>query len=522
MKKDKNTVSFWYQLWHKYGQLIALYAIISAITFLWSAIYALDNPAAGEAFAYNIVIVSAIMTAGFTAFVVASGVGVAAFFSSLLLGWGIRNIYRELNTQKMQNALPDYNGGDYLFIQDISKSLEDNKARIESVKNCIEKGDTLGILLYQKPSISIYRIGPGGEKESFIIDRKEMVSDFADTDFTQETPETFRQYAQYCAGEFLNYCENFRIGLPGANAVDVAAMYMKVPARIAVTFALLLFSVFAFAQTKTDRVLNGIGQTANSVPKSGAVISYTFQKGTVTRTGDGVKNIAALVDNGRPGANSDILGELVGIDIDGVAIAATREKHNAQDKETKERVRPLFASTEQAVNTSLPDSVSFNDKIKETDKIAKNLVKVWNNHAIAIALSNTFNYVLYFIVYLAFIFNYISNSAVSESRLGFYKKIKYGDGIYTVGSFFRFLAWICNVVCGVILLSYIAYCLFVEESIVSIFGIVFNWTFIKLIIMVVATLAVERIGDYFLKNPKHGGGEWDGNNGLGRPNNGNR
>lgn len=513
MNNAQETVSFWYQLITKHKQTIALFTLLNAIIFVMSGIFALENPAAGEAFAYNVTIISGIMTFGFVGVICLTGMGISFFFFSLLSGWSINHLSDRIRLAKMANTLPYYTGGDVFISQSLTMSVEENQRLIDAYQTALPDGDTMGVCLYQKPVITVVT-RKGAALNASTINRGELVPEFETCDFSRETPETFLQYVKLAQQSFLDYCANQRIALStGDNVLRIVAQTMVTPRAMSTIVFVLAFCASSFAQTKTQRVIDGLGTAAHTVPAAGKQVVYTFEKGNITRTADGANSVSGLIaSTGRVGADADNFGALVGVDIAGVQIAA------AKKIEQKEQPKPLFQTRMDAAGAALPDSANFQQQLTQLDKESKKLAELGLSNGLAIFMSTTFKYIMALFLYLAFVSQFISNTSVNESRLDFYRGIKYGGMIYSVGSFFRFFAFAFNVICAVVLLTYVAYCLFVVDSIMPIFGLVFSWGAVKLGAMMAITKGVEMLLDVMLKNPKTSGGggnnhpgKWDGN-----------
>lgn len=514
MNNAQETVSFWYQLITKHKQTIALFTLINAIVFVMSGIFALENPAAGEAFAYNVTIISGIMTFGLVGSLAATGIGVAAFFSTLVLGWGIGHLAERIRLLQSAKALPYYTGGDVFLPQDLTLSVEENQRRIEAQQKALTDGDTMALCLFRKKDITLFTRNHEGVN-ALTLGRGELVPEYETCDFSIESPESFIAYVKVAHESFMNYCANQRIALSkGEDILRITAQTMVTPSRVLSTIIFVLaFCASTFAQTKTQRVIDGLGTAAHTVPAAGKQVVYTFEKGNITRIADGANSVSGLIaSTGRMGADADNFGALVGVDIAGVQISA------AKKIEQKEQPKPLFQTRMDAAGAVLPDSANFQQQLTQLDKESKKLAELGLSNGLAIFMSTTFKYIMALFLYLAFISQFISNASVNESRLDFYKGVKYGATIYSIGAFFRTFGFIFLIICGTVLLTYVAYCFFVADSIMPIFGLIFSWGAVKLGAMMAITKGVEMLLDVMLKNPKTSGGggnnhpgKWDGN-----------
>lgn len=495
--KTENPVSNWYQIAdfiRRKKDFICIYALLSGISFVLSAIYSLQNPAAGEAFAYNLTLISGVMTLGLVGVCAAAGIGFAAFFSALLLGWSIQKVAHERRMLALSNRVPEFDGqSDHLFVI----GPGDNREKIEQlqgIESGLQDGVIVGLLQYRQPLITVIHKKKGIERGQ--ISRADLLPDFSGRDFANETAQTFGEYASRARNEFAAYCANVRLQLPGATLYDLASSGLKTSYAI---IALLLFALPAFAQTKTERVNMGLGAAAQTVPKKGVLVSYTFSKNTITRYGDGINTVSGLINSdGRAGSDADNMGELTGVDIAGLAIKAVPQTKQPQP----EKPKPLFQSRIESAVPVLPDSVQFKQQLTRLDQMVQDMIDVGFANSVAIYASKTFYYGIHFLLYFTILCQFISNSAVNESRLSFYGGVKYGKGIYKVGAGARFFAWIGWIVCAVIFLIYVFYCLSVENGIGGIFAMIFSVNTLKLAFAIAITYGIERIADKFLKNPK--------------------
>jgi hypothetical protein len=507
-ENTKTSVSNWYRMTaflRRYRHVLILCPLLFAAVLLVSGIFSLEFPAVGEALMYNTTIIVGLLQFGFTATVILFGIGAAALFATLLMEWSIQRLAAEIRLAALAKQLPQYEGGDFLCIQ----NLENGAETIRSA-NAIEKAlpidSFMGLLLYQSNAIVVKHKTKGGVVEQ-VIERKDFVPDFPSTDFTTESESTFWQYVRYARPAFQNFCAAVRVK-EMAQLGQGAGAYIAQTMKTVCLALFLLFSVGLSAQSKTERVNTGLGAAAQVVPKAGATVVYTFQNGGVTRTADGKLTVAQLVASGRIGADADDKGALLGVDIAGLAITAAPQTKAAQPEQPK----PLFQTRKEAVLNAVPDSIEFKEKLSRMDEMMQKMVDSGLANGISIAASKTFYYGIHFLIFFAFVCQFISNSAVNESRLGFYNGIKYGKTIYRIGSFFRLGAWLGLVACSTILLTYIFYCLAVENGLAGIFWLIISWNTLKLGFAVLAVFAVERVSDILLKNPKTEGGGYSGHN----------
>lgn len=131
MEKSEKAVSFWSQLLSKNTTFIFRCAVLNLCLFGYSFLFGWINPSAGEAWAYNLTLICGVLTAFFVGTVAASGLGIAVFFSSLVLGWSIRHARIQITGEDELPMLPENSEGDMLFIQSLNQSAADNVARFK-------------------------------------------------------------------------------------------------------------------------------------------------------------------------------------------------------------------------------------------------------------------------------------------------------------------------------------------------------------------------------------------------------
>lgn len=507
--KTENSVSNWYQItdfiWQK-RQWVALYTLLSTISFVSSAIYSLQNSAAGEAFAFYLTLISGALMFGLVGMCAAAGIGFAAFFSALLLGWSINRVAEEWRLAAIAKQLPQYDGGDHLYIHSPDNTAESLR-RLDDIERALPDGQFLGTLIYRNPQIIIIQKSRSGTNKKMIADRKDFVPEFAQVDFLSETPQTFLEYAKAAQREFIMWCANERAQLSGATLYEMAQRGLKTSYAI---IALLLFSLPAFAQTKTERVNMGLGAAAQTVPQQGKVISYTFAKGTITRHADGVNTVAGLINAaGRVGSDADNMGELTGVDIAGLAINAVPQTKQPQP----EKPKPLFQSRIESAVPVLPDSTTFEQDLHGAENyfdaqytvLNQMFGKVW-----ASRLTGTFINLILILFLLSVFFSNICNNEVIINR-----GRTYNAKLSAMAQFFMFVAFVLGIVAVTpILAGAMWYVL--EGYIGSAIMVVLQWKAIVTVIMllIMRSLVVKFV-DWLFVAPKQNNGAFHDHGGNG-------
>jgi len=182
--------------------------------------------------------------------------------------------------------------------------------------------------------------------------RADIVPGYASNAAT-ETEEEYNEFLYLAYHQLNDYFLDNRKKVYG----NVKESFLGVAARFA-CFAFLVIAPFAlFAQSKTERVQNGVPQIAANVYAKGIGIQYNFASGEITRTSDGTANVAQLVAQSRPGADADNMGE-----FKGAVVGTTYYEAKKTDPP-----QPLFTSNMVPHNMAIqvPDSLKVVTGIEE-------------------------------------------------------------------------------------------------------------------------------------------------------------
>jgi len=503
MENSEKTVSFWYQLLQKNQNFIFRVFTINLVIFGYLFLFGLIVPSAGEAWAYNITLILGILSACFIGLIAASGIGIAVFFSSLMLAWGVKHVRKEIKRDggQTQYALPESLSGDILYIEDTAATNPENLARIEAYRAKIKDGCYLCLLLYRNPLI-VFECGT----KSWAINRSELET--SGFDYSRESVLEFTDFAQMWRTKFAAYCAERKTSL-GVNAMDVAITSLRVTA----TIALLLFASVLGAQ-KTEIVKSALGASANAKPREGSEVVYSFQKGDIKRTATGAHSIAELITHQRPATvDANDKGAFVGCSVDGIAIATVAV--NKQPDNAKPAPLMADVATTKPINLAIPDSVTAQRAINEIDKEIKEGSKDIGRFSAQWFYSDTFRLGTNILLLLFLVFRFISNTATNETRVNAFGGTAYGGWALTVGQFVKFAAWILGLIVIVpVLITFGFY--FLDGEIGKAFGVFFNFQIGAFIALALIFTFFEWILDYLLKNPKQIGGGLNDNRGVSR------
>ena len=131
------------------------------------------------------------------------------------------------------------------------------------------------------------------------------------TNAAKETWDEYLYFLEMAAPAIREYITRDRARKEGGAAALLAQMAGRASGVIA---ALLIFAMPAFAQSKTVRLTEYLGNRATLiVPKQGEPFEATFQEAPIKRTGDGQKNLLLLLQSGAAFTYADNAGPLLAV-----------------------------------------------------------------------------------------------------------------------------------------------------------------------------------------------------------------
>jgi len=200
---------------------------------------------------------------------------------------------------------------------------------------------------------------PANEDDPFqdeIMDVRSAMAGQA-TNAAKETWAEYLYFLKMAAPAIREYCTRDRARKQGGAAALLAQMAGRAAGVIA---ALLIFAMPAFAQPKTVRLNEYLGNRATLiVPKQGEPFEATFQEAPIKRTGDGQKNLLDLMKSGAAFTDSDNAGPLLAVYVGGKFIPADSETPKARQtaQASAEPVSALpIGGARHSSGWSLPDS----------------------------------------------------------------------------------------------------------------------------------------------------------------------
>ena len=398
-KNESKTVQFWYKLAELIGaQWIARAVAVVSILFVSAMIFAQVAPSAGEAWVYNITLFSGILTACLMAIVCIMIVSVGVNMATAIIGAAIKQA-REMNTPQpeQQKALPVNTDliiaekpGEFDFVGRLNGELEN-----------VGSDKYVAVIKFRTSAVLLMMGGKEATRP-----RADIVPGYA-LNAATETEEEYNEFLSLAYYQLNDYFADNRKKVSG----NVKESFLGVAARFA-CFAFLVIAPFAlFAQSKTERVQNGVPQIAGQVFPAKTFVRFDFAKGGIERFSDGSATLSQLVAQNRPGADADNMGALKSVVVGTTVFEAKKA----------EQPQPLFTSNMVPHNMAIqvPDSlkvVTGIEEIKQALPFYK--TKVW------VIVRPVVEFVYWLLLYLGVVllavigfFNLVSRSAAENGNL---------------------------------------------------------------------------------------------------------
>jgi len=397
-KNESKTVQFWYKLAELIGaQWIARAVAVVSILFVSAMIFAQVAPSAGEAWVYNITLFSGILTACLLAIVCLMVLSVGVNLTTLIIGAGIKQA-REMNAPT-QSLLPATTDTDLIIVEQPGE--QDFSGRMNYELSHLTAGRYAAVIRFRNPKILYIMNG----KESLIL--RDALSPGSAALSTTETMDAYDAFVTDAIAGINDHFRTVRAQLSD----NLRTVFADTAARIASVILLIALPLALFAQSKTERVQNGVPQIAGQVVTKGVAVQYNFASGEITRTSDGSANVAQLVAQNRPGADADNMGELKSVVIGTTVFEAKKN----------EAPKPLFVTNMVPHNMAvqIPDSVKVVDGIEQIKTaLPFYKTKLW------VIVRPVVEFVYWLLLYLGVVllavigfFNLVSRSAAENGNL---------------------------------------------------------------------------------------------------------
>jgi len=397
-ENQTKSVQFWYKLAELIGaQWIARAVAVVSILFVSAMIFAQVAPAAGEAWVYNITLFSGILTACLLAIVCLMVLSVGVNLTTLIIGAGIKQA-KEMNAPT-QALLPATTDTDLIIVEQPGE--EDFASRMNYELSGLSSGRYAAVIRFRNPKILYLMNG----KESLIL--RDTLSPGSAALATTETMDAYDAFVTDAIAGINDHFRTVRAQLSDS----LRTVFADTSARIASIILLIALPFALFAQSKTERVHQGVPQIAGQVVTKGVAVQYNFASGEITRTSDGTANVAQLVAQNRPGADADNMGALKS-----VVVGTT-----VYDAKKSDQPQPLFTSNMVPHNMAIqvPDSLKVVTGIEEIKAaLPFYKTKVW------VIVRPVVEFVYWLLLYLGVVllavigfFNLVSRSAAENGNL---------------------------------------------------------------------------------------------------------
>ena len=397
-ENQTKSVQFWYKLAELIGaQWIARAVAVVSILFVSAMIFAQVAPAAGEAWVYNITLFSGILTACLLAIVCLMVLSVGVNLTTLIIGAGIKQA-KEMNAPT-QALLPATTDTDLIIVEQPGE--DDFASRMNYELSGLSSGRYAAVIRFRNPKILYLMNG----KESLIL--RDTLSPGSAALSTTETMDAYDAFVTDAIAGINDHFRTVRAQLSD----NLRTVFADTAARIASVVLLIALPFSAFAQSKTERVQQGVPQIAGQVFPAKTFVRFDFAKGGIERFADGSATLAQLVAQSRPGADADNMGEFKGTVVGTTYYEAKKN----------EQPQPLFTSNMVPHNMAIqvPDSlkvVTGIEEIKQALPFYK--TKVW------VIVRPVVEFVYWLLLYLGVVllavigfFNLVSRSAAENGNL---------------------------------------------------------------------------------------------------------
>lgn len=364
-KNTPEVVFFLYKIVDVVGkQWLCRTTAIIFIVFVASLILAIIHPIAGEAWVYNLTVISGILTAGLVGMLAAVGIGTAVNLGTILISVGVKEA-KALNGTK---ALP---AGDMFSIHPdilIWQRLDETQSQFEDRINSAVKNRGsawIAVIAYQDIYIRVQDFSP----EGFWTHRSDEtlhLPQYAESVFVDETEQDYHKYLH-------DVCPRIRSAFMEKKTKKSKNALQPLMQQSLNVLIFLLLSVSLFSQTNTDKVKSALSGN-DFKPTEGEYIHYVFSDGSsVTRPVNKNRTISETFSAGYIGADNIQRGEVVGIDIDRkpvdirVTIPATG---------TTSQPQPLFKTRMEAPHNETVPQKSFSESLPDSATVANGVNQI--------------------------------------------------------------------------------------------------------------------------------------------------
>lgn len=352
-----------------YPRYFAAFALFVAGIVAASLILTAIHPAAGEIFQSYVIAAGMIVT--LTGGAIACTLLVTLFIAVATNVTKLKSFEaKPKDHAPLPLPPPDGIAPDVLVTLREGETLDEFDARAEDAEKQSRATRWAVVIPYRSPVLTIFGdTAVTYNRDEPIFARPEWAETFdgrianPGVVFSAETPE---QYAEYCRKFVTAYREWAPRRKAELTAGRSSCMVLEVLKHSANILLLLLFSVAAFSQSKTEQVAEAVGTRIREIPSAGMDVSYTFEtpgggSKTYNRIGDGKTNIVNLLKK-TPAFFNDEGGRLVAVTLDG-EVVANGEQVERVNQSPSDQMRPYRAETP-VMNKpafAVPDSVDMEE-----------------------------------------------------------------------------------------------------------------------------------------------------------------
>ena len=307
--------------------------------------------------------------------------------SLCLIAYGISNFKKGLKVQWGEEETPKLLGAGTISISpDVAvfsaSETETNAeflARVEAAQSCLSAGQWLLVIPFRNAFAAVQMAADGSSEE---IPGVSMLRAFPVMEF-EDAPHDIDTVAHWTAvykkeswQDYVKYCQDFAARFKPWAKVEKLKSVSTDPIKTILMSALLCL-VFALplSAQKSRQVreyLGDIRYTAD-VPDKGADVSFVFQRAVLSRRADGAKPYADILRASAQFSDSEDMGRLIGITVDGKPIAPAGKPEQVSRKEAAVSAVPVPEEAAPAPDMPwykrLPDSTALqamkNENIRE-------------------------------------------------------------------------------------------------------------------------------------------------------------
>lgn len=380
---------------------------------------------------------------------------------------------------------------DIFLMQRPSETSEQFAERIVSAR--AEHGADNYVVIIAPQNDSVVVACPAGTDNETALQVDEVRTYFvpdAPTPF-DETPEQYYAFIQAAAKPLKRWL-SLRPEQKHGQVEKLLVSLARPVVRYTATLLFLCFAVSGFGQSKSERLDSYMG-TRHPVISSGVEVLFSFQQGTIRRTGDGKSTVQQLLPDGLAFSDADNAGELKEVFINGSKVAPAPRVVASADMGQGSVVPVAGEMLDSASTQRMADAIVVAAE-REGRKFF-GVARIYWDMVIRILDIGFFAF-----IGIAGLLRFITNVMNNESRLSIHGGTLYGGHFARIGAFTRF--WLAMfVVAGLVTL---AVAIFARLSIGDIAGVLtmfFCWKSLFIGLWLGILYLLERVADRIISNP---------------------